>query len=32
MSWDNNPGRQQEGLPDLPEMSKDNFDMRKEGL
>jgi hypothetical protein len=32
MALDNNPGGQQEGLPDLPEMSKDNFDMRKESL
>jgi hypothetical protein len=32
MPWDNNPGGQQEGLPDLAGMSKDNFDMRKERL
>ena len=32
MSLDNNPGGQQEGLPDLSEMIKDNFDMRKESL
>jgi hypothetical protein len=32
MAWDNNPGRQQEGLPDLPEMIKkvgDSLSLRK---
>jgi hypothetical protein len=32
MPWDNNPGGQQEGLPDLPEMIKNHFDMGKESL
>jgi len=32
MPWDNNPGGQQEGPPDLSEMIKNNFDMRKESL
>jgi hypothetical protein len=32
MSWDNNPGGRQEGLPDYLKMSKDNLYTRKEGL
>jgi len=32
MSWDNNPGGQQEVPEDHPEMSMDNCDMRKECL
>ena len=32
MSLDNNPGGGQDGPPDLSEMIKDNFDMRKESL
>jgi len=32
MPWDNNPGGRQEGPPDLSEIIKNNFDMRKESL
>jgi hypothetical protein len=32
MTWDTKPGGRQEGPPDCSEMSKDNFDMRKESL
>jgi hypothetical protein len=32
MTWDNNPGGQQEGLPNIPEMSKNNCNMRKGSL